>query len=115
MILDLDIIGALTLLACALAFVARWLIDRGRTERAVYTEPVTVPGPGMCGCGAPKCPPQPAPFPGDEPVQAAAGPVPVPGYVAEAIGHDGDTEAWVVSAWNRIQAGELREKLRAES
>jgi hypothetical protein len=59
-------------LAACLGFLLVWfLIDRTRTERVVFTSGTTVPGPGMCGCGAPKCTPELAPFPGDVPVLAA--------------------------------------------
>ena len=81
-----------------------WALRDERNPGPMFTTEPTVPGPGRCGCGAPKCTPEPKPFPGDEPRQPAPGPVPVPGYVAEAIGHDGDADAYLDSAYTKAHA-----------
>ncbi len=95
--------GALLLLVCVLLVPACSLISRERDRRVVFPGPVTVPRPGMCGCGAPKCTPEPAPFPGDVPFLAA--PVDEPA----APETDGDT------AWNRGHVEDVWALLRAEA
>lgn len=107
--------GLLLLLFLALLVPACSLISREHDRRVVFAEPVTVPGPGMCGCGAPKCTPPEAPFPGDEPAYLPAPAAPAkPAYVVAEIGHDGDVDAYLDSKWNKAEAARLRERLRAE-
>ena len=94
----------------------------------------TVPAaPGQCSCGAPLAcrepagkaeaaaldvmagePDRPVSHDGEETVLERAVRT-LPAYVTEAGGHDGDSDAAVASMWNRIQARELNEKLRADA
>ena len=96
MIYDVDAIGLLLLLALALAFVACGAIGGYHERRVVFTTPLTVPGPGMCGCGAPKCTPPEAPFPGDVPVLAAPVQAPAP--------HPADDSEWTKGAVRDVWA-----------
>jgi hypothetical protein len=98
-----DITGGLVLATCLGLLIAAWLIDRTRTERVVFTSGPTVTGPGLCGCGAPKCTPPPAPFPGDEPVLAA------PVAVAAPADPGADSE------WNRHAVRDVWALLNAEA
>lgn len=117
----LDVIGAFILFGAILALIAGYLIElRHRSEGAAMfgtngrhaTQPAAALLP---------LPPE-RPFPGDEPREATPAflpapvpePAPKPDYVLAAIGHDGDTDECVTSMWNRIQARQLMELLRAE-
>jgi hypothetical protein len=98
-----DITGGLVLATLLGLLIAAFLIDRVRTERVVFTSAPTVTGPGLCGCGAPKCTPPPAPFPGDRPVLAAPAAEPAP------------AEPAADSAWTRHEVRDVWARLNAEA
>ena len=91
--------AALFLLACALVPAAFWLIDIEHGRRVVFTGELTEPVDGICPCGAPKCTPQPAPFPGDEPVY-------LPAPAADGPGPD-DSTLWNLHKIEREYAAAL--------
>ena len=97
------------------------------SERLATTDELILPAPVIPRMPTEHAPPwddQPPPdayfiaagtVEGGRVTSVAAAVVPaLPDYVLAAIGHGGDSEACVESMWNRVQARQLRELLRAE-